>query len=387
VKRYTLCWRAFAGANRRFERRRRDARTTIRPSVRPPARRTRLVDSFHSFVNLIFSFCLCIKPERIYHRVYHRVSLAYFFFAGAGSAALAFADAASASARALASALRFCFTERPFFFVPSRVYPDMDASVEEKAMPEPRPRPPEEAWDGIVMANALLAAMEAATQRRKNPNASVSRAPSTIVASRVGSRSSARRLALTRGERDERRAAIHRFSRRDDGGARLALRANRRGLRASVNHTSNSQSNQSINQSIKSARYRPYLSHPPRERLSPIPPPPRPKRSEPEPESRARIASVFFFDLRRPLSTSAPNARDSNHRSRQHPSIRLGIERGETAGGVSSIDRSHRIDRPTAVASSVESSRVGRESAPGPSRVIARCVPCEGWWSESLRRT
>jgi len=42
------------------------------------------------------------------------------------------------------------------------VYPDMDASVEEKAMPEPRPRPPEEAWDGIVMANALLAAMEAA---------------------------------------------------------------------------------------------------------------------------------------------------------------------------------------------------------------------------------
>jgi len=115
-------------------------------------------------------------------------------------------------------------------------------------MPEPRPRPPEEAWDGIVMANALLAAMEAATQRRKNPNASVSRAPSTIVASRVGSRSSARRLALTRGERDERRAAIHRFSRRDDGGARLALRANRRGLRASVNHTSNSQSNQSINQ-------------------------------------------------------------------------------------------------------------------------------------------
>jgi len=116
-------------------------------------------------------------------------------------------------------------------------------------MPEPRPRPPEEAWDGIVMANALLAAMEAATQRRKNPNASVSRAPSTIVASRVGSRSSARRLALTRGERDERRAAIHRFSRRDDGGARLALRANRRGLRASVNHTSNSQSNQSINQS------------------------------------------------------------------------------------------------------------------------------------------
>ena len=254
-------------------------------------------------------------------------------------------------------------------------------------MPEPRPRPPEEAWDGIVMANALLAAMEAATQRRKNPNASVSRAPSTIVASRVGSRSSARRLALTRGERDERRAAIHRFSRRDDGGARLALRANRRGLRASVNHTSNSQSNQSINQSNPRdiAHISPTLLS--RERLSPIPPPPRPKRSEPEPESRARIASVFFFDLRRPLSTSAPNARDSNHRSRQHPSIRLGIERGETAGGVSSIDRSHRIDRPTAVASSVESSRVGRESAPGPTRVIARCVPCEGWWSESLRRT
>jgi len=271
VKRYTLCWRAFAGANRRFERRRRDARTTIRPSVRPSSRAAnapRRFVSFIHFVNLIFSFCLCIKPERIYHRVYHRVSLAYFFFAGAGSAAfLAFADAASASARALASALRFCFTERPFFFVPSRVYPDMDASVEEKAMPEPRPRPPEEAWDGIVMANALLAAMEAATQRRKNPNASVSRAPSTIVASRVGSRSSARRLALTRGERDERRAAIHRFSRRDDGGARLALRANRRGLRASVNHTSNSQSNQS-NQSIKSARYRPYLSHPPLSRAT-----------------------------------------------------------------------------------------------------------------------
>ena len=346
MKRYTLCWRAFAGANRRFERRRRDARTTIRPSVRPPARRTRLVDSFHSFVNLIFSFCLCIKPERIYHRVYHRVSLAYFFFAGAGSAAfLAFADAASASARALASALRFCFTERPFFFVPSRVYPDMDASVEEKAMPEPRPRPPEEAWDGIVMANALLAAMEAATQRRKNPNASVSRAPSTIVASRVGSRSSARRLALTRGERDERRAAIHRFSRRDDGGARLALRANRRGLRASVNHTSNSQSNQSINQIRE---------------ISPISLPPSSLARDSLRSHLLRVLSVpnRNRNLARESHPYSPSIFDDrSRRPRRTREIRItdrvSIQPSASASNGAkprvechrSIDRSHRIDR------------------------------------------
>jgi hypothetical protein len=41
-------------------------------------------------------------------------------------------------------------------------------------------------------------------------------------------------MFLTRSERDERRAAIHRFSRRNDGGARLALRANRGRLRTSV---------------------------------------------------------------------------------------------------------------------------------------------------------
>lgn len=41
-------------------------------------------------------------------------------------------------------------------------------------------------------------------------------------------------MFLTRSERDERRAPIHRFSRRNNVGARLALRANRGGLRTSV---------------------------------------------------------------------------------------------------------------------------------------------------------
>jgi len=238
-------------------------------------------------------------------------------------------------------------------------------------MPEPRPRPPEEAWDGIVMANALLAAMEAATQRRKNPNASVSRAPSTIVASRVGSRSSARRLALTRGERDERRAAIHRFSRRDDGGARLALRANRRGLRASVNHTSNSQSNQSINQ----IREISPISLPPsslardslRSHLLRVLSVPNRNRNLAR-ESHPYSSSIFDDRSRRPRRTREIRITD---RVSIHPSA--SASNGAKKPRVeSSIERSHRIDRPTAVASAVESSRVGRESAPGPSRVSSR---------------
>jgi len=252
VRRCTPCWHAFAGTNLRCERRSRAART----SVCALGEWILLGDSFHSFIHhcrLIFSFCLCIKLERIYHRVYHRVSLAYFFFAGS-AAFLALVDAASASARALASVLRFCFTEMPFFFVPSRVYPDMDASVEEKAMPEPRPRPPEEAWDGIVMAKALLAAMEAAAHRWKKSGRRQYRERSPP---RVGSRDASSRssMFLTRSERDERRAAIHRFSRRNNGGARLALRANRRRLRTSVKQRPVSHSALGAR-----ARYRPYLS-------------------------------------------------------------------------------------------------------------------------------
>ena len=255
-------------------------------------------------------------------------------------------------------------------------------------MPEPRPRPPEEAWDGIVMANALLAAMEAATQRRKNPNASVSRAPSTIVASRVGSRSSARRLALTRGERDERRAAIHRFSRRDDGGARLALRANRRGLRASVNHTSNSQSNQSINQ----IREISPISLPPsslardslRSHLLRVLSVPNRNRNLAR-ESHPYSSSIFDDRSRRPRRTRVIRITD---RVSIHPSA--SASNGAKKPRVeSSIDRSiDRIDRRAKrrECSRVESSR-SRVRPGSVACVIARCVPCEGWWSESLRRT
>ena len=238
-------------------------------------------------------------------------------------------------------------------------------------MPEPRPRPPEEAWDGIVMANALLAAMEAATQRRKNPNASVSRAPSTIVASRVGSRSSARRLALTRGERDERRAAIHRFSRRDDGGARLALRANRRGLRASVNHTSNSQSNQSINQSNPRdiAHISPSLlardslrSH--LLRVLSVPNRNRNLARESHPYSSSRTTTALDVRAERERFES-PIASASIHPPRHRTGRR---NRGWSVID-RSIDRSHRSS--SCQTSRVQSSRV--ESVASPSRVRRVC--------------
>ena len=84
--------------------------------------------------------------------------LDYFFF-GAGSSALALAlpASASASSRARDMVPRFCFTDIPCFLVPSKVYAPMDAVDELYARPFSRPIPPEDAWDGIVIANAWRA--------------------------------------------------------------------------------------------------------------------------------------------------------------------------------------------------------------------------------------